>query len=387
MIALHLSNAIRIQESKSGSFKMVPLILTGLAGVALGVVIMRLLQQQSSAQRTSATPETAASDSGSLDPTPAGGILGGFSKAQLAFGGAAGLAALSVGIIAFRPSDSASSSAAIGAAPSTAAPGTPGGAALDDVDTMITRLATRLKTDTTDGDGFRMLGWSYVNTAKPVEAVTAYIRAEQLLPNRADVHAGYGEALVAVAKDVVTPEAKAQFDKAIALDPKEPRARFFASLYKAQHGDEKAALEEWIALSNSASPDQPWQGDVHQRVEKLAAKLGVSIAGRLKAPAAAPATALMPSEKGGPDAATVKAASSLSEGERQGMINGMVDGLAAKLQANPGDVDGWIKLIRSRVVLKDMARAKDDLGMARKALASNPAKLGAINSVATELGL
>jgi cytochrome c-type biogenesis protein CcmH len=367
---------------------MVSLILTGLAGVALGVVIMRLLQQQPANVSQSAASMTEASPKpGESEPAAEQGLLGRFSKTQLMFGGAASLIAVSLGIVAFRPSEPAASAAANGSAASAAATGAGAAAALDDVDTMISRLATRLKTDTTDGEGFRMLGWSYVNTAKPAEAVKAYMRAEELLPNRADVHAGYGEALVAVAKDVVTPEAKAQFDKAIALDPKEPRARFFASLYKAQNVDEKAALEEWIALSNSASPDQPWQGDVHQRIEKLAAKLGVSIAGRLKAPAAAPAAAVMPTGTGGPDAATVKAASALSEGERQGMINGMVDGLAAKLQANPEDVDGWIKLIRSRIVLKDTARAKDDLAMARKALASNPAKLGAINSVATELGL
>ena len=69
------------------------------------------------------------------------------------------------------------------------------------------------------------------------------------------------------------------------------------------------------------------------------------------------------------------------------MINGMVDGLATKLQANPDNVDGWVKLIRSRVVLKDMAKAKDDVAMARKAFASKPDKLAQINSLAAELGL
>jgi hypothetical protein len=38
-------------------------------------------------------------------------------------------------------------------------------------------------------------------------------------------------------------------------------------------------------------------------------------------------------------------------------------------------------------VLKDKAKAKDDLGMARQAFASKPDKLAQINSVAAELGL
>jgi cytochrome c-type biogenesis protein CcmH len=363
---------------------MLPLILTGLAGVALGVVVMRLMQAKPVARGDQENiSDTAASTEGETE-TPKIGLLGRYSRNQLTFGGAGALALIAVAILSFRSGGDAAPITAIAPAPGATA----GAPALDDVDTMISRLEARLQKEPNNGEGFRMLGWSLQNTGKPAEAVMAYGKAAKLLPGRADVHAGYGEALVAVAKDVVTPEAKEQFDKAISIDPNEPRARFFASLYKAQNGDERAALSEWIALSNSSAPDQPWQADVHQRVAKIASKLGVNIAGQLK-PLAAPSTT-MPAptgSSGGPDAATVKAASALSEPERASMINNMVDGLAAKLQANPGDFDGWVKLIRSRMVLKDAAKAKDDLGMARKAFASDPQKLGQINALASELGL
>ena len=150
---------------------------------------------------------------------------------------------------------------------------TPAGS-LDDVDTMIAKLAERLKTDTTDGEGFRMLGWSYVNTNRPAEAVTAYAAAVKLLPGRADVHAGYGEAMVAVAKDVVTPDAKAQFDEAVKIDAKEPRALFFLALYKSQNGQEREALNDWIALSNASSADLPWQGDLQARAIEAGRQIG-----------------------------------------------------------------------------------------------------------------
>jgi cytochrome c-type biogenesis protein CcmH len=297
--------------------------------------------------------------------------------------GAAGiLAVLAIAVLFFRPSDrpiAASGTAA------TAQSGDPSATKLDDVDTMISRLEARLQKNPADGEGFRMLGWSFQNTGKPAEAVLAYANAAKLLPKRADVHAGYGEALAAVAGDRVTPEAKSHFDEALRLDAKEPRARFFASLYKAQNGNERAALDEWIALSNSAAPDQPWQADVHQRVEKLAAKLGVDVSSRLK-PLSAVQTPISNSA-GGPNAAQVAAASALPAAQQQSMIDGMVNGLATKLQANPNDVDGWLKLIRSRVVLKDNARAKDDLAMARKAFGTQPSKLNQINALARELGL
>lgn len=367
---------------------MLPFILTALAGMALGIAIMRLTQSApkpvAEANEESEAIDTLIDAAPTKSEAPLSApLLSRFSKNQLVFGSAAALVALALLAYVTRPSDAAPDSSA----PAVAAIGQGKPAtSLDDVDTMITRLAERLKTDTTDGEGFRMLGWSYVNTGHPNEALPAYAKAIKLLPNRADVHAGYGEAMVSIAKDVVTAEAKAEFDTAIKLDPKEPRARFFQSLYKSQRGEEKEALEEWIALANTSPADLPWQADVRQRIQKLAAKLGVSVDGKLK-PGTASVAPAPTDASGGPDAATMAAASKLPPATQEGMINTMVDGLAAKLQANPDNVDGWVKLIRSRVVLKDGVRAKDDLAMARKAFASDPAKLGQINALATELGL
>jgi tetratricopeptide (TPR) repeat protein len=65
---------------------------------------------------------------------------------------------------------------------STAAAGKP----LPDVSTMIERLAARLKTTPKDIEGWRMLGWSYFNTGRYQEAVTAYARAVELDPSSAE---------------------------------------------------------------------------------------------------------------------------------------------------------------------------------------------------------
>ncbi len=61
----------------------------------------------------------------------------------------------------------------------------------------------------------------------------------------------------------------------------------------------------------------------------------------------------------GPGAEDVAAASAMSESERADMIKGMVAGLAAKLEENPDNPDGWIMLIRSYSVLEmpDKAQA------------------------------
>lgn len=369
--------------------------LTALAGAAIALVAMRLFQN--SQQNSASSSEPASSHGGGGDaedtdvtdiPPNNGSMFDRFGRTQVMFGTAGLFLAAALLIFLFRGEQDAVASNGVGVSTTMGAPNAPN-QNLGDVDTMIAKLAERLKTDTNDGEGFRMLGWSYVNTGRAAEAVPAYKRAVELLPGRADVHAGYGEALVGAANDRVTPEAKTAFDKAVALDSKEPRARFFLALHKAQNGNENSALDEWIALANEMDAGLPWQPDLRQRAQKLADKLGIDIAGRLKS---APSAAPMTQGNGGfisngPDAATVAAADKMPADQRNAMIDGMVEGLATKLRSNPDNVDGWIKLIRSRVVLKQTQKAKVDISTARKVFAGQPDKLSAIDALASELSI
>ncbi|MGE3691856.1 MAG: hypothetical protein AB7F98_10800 [Novosphingobium sp.] len=290
--------------------------------------------------------------------------------------GAGALAVLAAAVFAFRGPDGSGGSATI----TSGAPAGTASQSLDDVDTMMGRLAERLEKNPNDGEGFRMLGWSYVMTGHPEKALEPYRRAIALLPQSATVHAGYGEAMVGVAKDIVTPEAKAEFERAIALDRNEPRARFFQALWLAQHGQEKQALDQWIALANSAPADAAWQEDLHKRIRDTAGKLGVDVASRLKnTPPVANAAAAPPI-----DNAAMQSASALPPADRQAMVDQMVEGLAAKLRANPKDADGWIRLLRSRMVLGQGSQAARDLASARQAFAGNAAELARIDAAARE---
>jgi cytochrome c-type biogenesis protein CcmH len=77
--------------------------------------------------------------------------------------------------------------------------GEPGSAApadtmLPDVNTMIDRLADRLKTSPNDIEGWRMLGWSYFQTGRYQQAATAYARAVELDPRSAEFKRAYDDA-------------------------------------------------------------------------------------------------------------------------------------------------------------------------------------------------
>lgn len=352
---------------------MLQYLLTGLAGIALGIVAMRVWQSREAEGAPAANAATPTDGTEPAAPTARP-----LSRNLLI--GAGALVLLAVVVLAVRSRD---------AAPSATSPAMGvqqnGDKPLVDVDTMISRLAARLEKEPNDGEGFRMLGWSYVMTGRPERAIEPYKRALALLPGSALVHSGYGEAMVGANKGAVSDEAKAQFDKAAAIDRNEPRAEYFLALWQAQHGQQKEALERWIALANKAPADAPWQGELRRQIAETSGKLGVDVTARLKpgAPAGtAPAI-------GGPaqNPAAAQAISAMPEAQRQASIDSMVDGLAAKLQANPRDADRWVMLLRSRMVLKQEDRARSDLATARKALAGDAAGLGKVDTAAKELGV
>lgn len=352
---------------------MIQYVLTGLAGLVIGIVLMRVLNGQGAATPEAAGQE-AASDAQAEGEAPAQSPKQASSKTLLIAAGA--LVAIGGAAYLLRGEEQGTASVSpVGMAGKPAS-------ALDDVDSMIGKLEARLAKSPEDGEGFRMLGWSYANTGKPERAIEPYRKAMALLPKRADVHAGYGEALVGAAKGKVTPEAMKAFDDALRLNPAEPRALYFKALHMAQNGQEKAALDAWITLANQGAADAPWQADVRQQIDKLSAKLGVDVSSRLRASGSA-SGARAPTL----DSATVSSISALPAGDRSAMIAGMVDGLAQKLKADPRNPEGWARLLRSRMVLGDATQARADLAIARKALADDKAGLTRVNEAARELGV
>lgn len=350
---------------------MLQYVLTGLAGVALGVAAMRIWQS-----RDVPFSQAAEDARNSASDKASGQALGSSRKLLI---GSSVVVAVAIAILIFRgdPFEADSPDDLSINAPNSKA------AQLDDVQTMISRLAERLEKNPGDGEGFRMLGWSYVMTGKPDLAANAYEKAVRLLPDSALVVSGYGEALVGVSGGKVTGEAKSLFDKALKLDPAEPRSRHFEALWLAQHGQEKQALEKWIALANSGPTDASWQADVQGRINETAQKLGINVAGRIKLPQSDAAAGSIPPV----EPAATQSANDMPAPERQAMIDGMVNGLAAKLKKNPNDPEGWSKLVRSRMVLGQSDHAARDLAAARAALARNSAGLAQVNAVAREVGV
>jgi cytochrome c-type biogenesis protein CcmH len=89
----------------------------------------------------------------------------------------------------------------------------------------------------------------------------------------------------------------------------------------------------------------------------------------------------------GPSASDIEAAAGLSAEDRSAMIAGMVDGLAEKLASSPNDEAGWLKLIRSRMVLGQKEAAARDLEAAKQAFSTEPEALERLTEAARALGI
>jgi cytochrome c-type biogenesis protein CcmH len=89
----------------------------------------------------------------------------------------------------------------------------------------------------------------------------------------------------------------------------------------------------------------------------------------------------------GPSQEDVAAAAGMSPDQRNQMIRTMVDRLAARLDQDGGDIEGWLRLLRAYMVLGDRDKAKVAAGQARAALSSEPDKLRRLDEVIRDLGV
>ncbi|RAK68569.1 c-type cytochrome biogenesis protein CcmI [Phenylobacterium kunshanense] len=263
------------------------------------------------------------------------------------------------------------------------APAAPGDHPQGDVGAMIAQLEAQMQQTPNNPEGWRMLGWSYLQTGRPADAASAYGKAAALDPKNPEYLSAQGEATVLAAQGAVTPAAEAIFRKTLAVDPADPRARYYLAVGKDQRGERDAAMDDWIALIRSAPADSPWAAEVRVFVERVAAERKIDISGRLP-PVQSAGAAGAPQ---GPTADQMAAAQDMSEADRQQMVQGMVSGLAERLKQNPRDRAGWERLMRARMVMGDTQQAASDYRDARRAFAGSPADQQALREAALQLGV
>jgi cytochrome c-type biogenesis protein CcmH len=237
---------------------------------------------------------------------------------------------------------------------------------------LIAKVEAHLERNPNDARGWEVLAPVYLRLGRFDDAVKARRNALHLGGETAQRQADLGEALVAAANGIVTVEAKQAFDRAVALDPADPKSRFYVGLAAQQDGDTAKAAGIWQALLKDAPADAPWAATVRQ-----------ALAGIGRAPTESPAIA----GTAAPSADDFAAASNMSEAQRGEMVRGMVARLADRLKQDGSDVEGWLRLVRAYMVLDERDKAAQAIGDARRALSNEPDKLRRVEKLGESLGL
>jgi cytochrome c-type biogenesis protein CcmH len=216
------------------------------------------------------------------------------------------------------------------------------------------QLKERLQREPGHVEGWVLLGRTFASLERFADARQAYDQAIALAPNEPRLRAELGELIVLTAGGVVTPEAQAEFAKA----GDDPRARFYGAEAALQRGDREGAKRALKALLAAAPAEAPWRQAVAERLAEIAPDKqppsGPADGSPSPAPAGSPSAG---SPSAGPSSRDVAAAQSMSPEERQAMIRGMVDRLAARLEQNPDDKEGWDRLAHAYDVLGESEKA------------------------------
>jgi len=160
----------------------------------------------------------------------------------------------------------------------------------------------------------------------------------------------------------------AALEARLAAEPKDYKGWLSLARAKAAMGDRDgaaAALEEVSRIY----PGAPF---VQQEIARASAELGLADAGGETAPA-----------RRGPSAEDVAAAQEMTPDEQAEMVAG----LAARLEEQPDDLEGWVMLIRSYGVLDRPDEAKAAVEKALVAFDGRPQEQTAIRRTAAQMGV
>ncbi|MCP1198118.1 c-type cytochrome biogenesis protein CcmI [Notoacmeibacter sp. MSK16QG-6] len=236
----------------------------------------------------------------------------------------------------------------------------------DSIENLIARAERALASNPSDSRGWGALAPIYMRVGRYDDAANAFRALIRLRGESGSLLAALGEAEIAAGGGIVSAGAKQRLERAVELEPKEPRARYFLALAKKQEGDSAAAVQLWNKLADSQKEGSPWFSAARQAAQLAAAE---------------------PAEEAarGPDREAVAAAADMSADERQAMIGQMVAGLDRRLEENGGSIDEWLRLINAYRVLGDMEKGKDAARRALEAFEDDESAQTKIRSAAEAL--
>ena len=266
-----------------------------------------------------------------------------------------------------------------------------------DAPPSIDELRAAAEASSDDAGPWSELAFAYFERGEYAQSAEAYERAVAIDGTEAVLWSALGEARAyASERDPLPAAALEAFEKALELDPGDPRARYFMAVKQDLEGDHDGAISSWLTLLSETPPGAPWEGDLVRTVQQVGAINDIDIEQRLATVMDARTPAVLVPGSGdvagdaasasvrGPTAQQVAEASRMTPGEQDNMVAGMVASLEARLKNEPQDLDGWVMLMRSRMTLGETGKARDAL---EKAVAANPGEEEELRAQARQFGV
>ena len=197
---------------------------------------------------------------------------------------------------------------------------------------LVRAAEAQLENNPDDIRGWRVIAPVYERFGQYEKAANAYRNMLRISGKSGEVELQLARVLVLGNENMVSDEALAIFQSHVNRDPNNLQASYFLALAKYQRGEKSEAKEIWQSLLEKSSGDEPWLPLVQARLNELKSD-GSGLRG-------------------------------ISQAQRE-QIEGMVSGLAARLEENPDDQQGWERLVRSYMVLEKQGEAKSALERAR----------------------
>jgi cytochrome c-type biogenesis protein CcmH len=228
---------------------------------------------------------------------------------------------------------------------------------------LIAKVEKHLADKPGDVQGWQVLAPAYKRAQRWDDAANAYANILKFSSPMPATIADYGEMMVYANQGMVTAEAHRAFTEALKLDPKLPKARFFAGLALKQEGkrdEARMALQSFLADTPAGAP---WRPTLEAELKDMESR----------------APALTQDQ--------MAAGANMTVADRDTMIRSMVDGLEARLKADASDLEGWQRLIRARSVLNEPDKAKAAIATAKEQFKDKPEAISALEGLAREMGI
>ncbi len=134
-----------------------------------------------------------------------------------------------------------------------------------DVEAMITALADRLKETPEDGEGWGMLGRSYVAMERFKEAQDAFEHAHKILGDDVSLLTDYADAIGRGNNSNLTGDAKPLIERALEVEPNHPKLRWLAGMLAYQEQEYEKVPGFLQPLLSQTEPGS----EIHEGLKRL----------------------------------------------------------------------------------------------------------------------